>query len=58
MDLDETVERIRINTRRFAKSQRAWFKTFKNVNWIDITEDDTVETVLQKALHLLSTQQP
>ncbi len=49
MDLDETVERIKINTRRFAKSQRTWFKTFKNVHWIDITEDDTVETVLQRA---------
>jgi tRNA dimethylallyltransferase len=57
MDLEETVERIKINTRRFAKSQRTWFKTFGNVNWIDITEDDTVETVLQKALHLLSTEQ-
>jgi tRNA dimethylallyltransferase len=54
MELDETVERIKINTRRFAKSQRTWFKTFGNVNWIDITEDDTVETVLQKAFQLLS----
>jgi tRNA dimethylallyltransferase len=57
MDLDETVERIKINTRRFAKSQRTWFKTFHHVNWIDITEDDTVESVLQKALELLSTRQ-
>ncbi|MHC5139350.1 MAG: tRNA (adenosine(37)-N6)-dimethylallyltransferase MiaA, partial [Planctomycetota bacterium] len=31
MDLDETIERIKINTRRFAKSQRTWFKTFKNI---------------------------
>jgi tRNA dimethylallyltransferase len=54
MELDETVERIKINTRRFAKSQRTWFKTFCNVSWIDVTEDDTLETVLQKALQLLS----
>ena len=53
MELDETVERIKINTRRFAKSQRTWFKTFKNVNWIDVTEDDTVETVLNKTLALV-----
>ena len=53
MDLDETVERIKINTRRFAKSQRTWFKTFQNVNWIDISEDDTVETVLNKTLKLI-----
>jgi tRNA dimethylallyltransferase len=57
MDLDETVERIKINTRRFAKSQRTWFKTFRNVNWIDITEDDTVETVLEKALRLFERDQ-
>jgi len=54
MELDETVERIKINTRRFAKSQRTWFKTFSNVNWIDIAEDDTVEFVLEKALKLIS----
>jgi tRNA dimethylallyltransferase len=53
MELDETIERIKINTRRFAKSQRTWFKTFRNVNWIDISEDDTVETVLEKTLILL-----
>jgi tRNA dimethylallyltransferase len=53
MDLDETVERIKINTRRFAKSQRTWFKTFRNVNWIDITEDDTAVTVLNKTLKLI-----
>ncbi|MHC4551619.1 MAG: tRNA (adenosine(37)-N6)-dimethylallyltransferase MiaA [Planctomycetota bacterium] len=53
MDLDETVERIKINTRRFAKSQRTWFKTFPNTHWIDITEEDTVQTVLEKALQLM-----
>lgn len=53
MELDETVEKIKINTRRFAKSQRTWFKTFRNVHWIDIAEDDTVETVLKKTLTLV-----
>ena len=53
MDLDETVERIKIKTRRFAKSQRTWFKTFPNVHWIDITEQDTLQTVLEKALQLM-----
>jgi tRNA dimethylallyltransferase len=54
MTLDETVEKIKINTRRFAKSQRTWFKTFRNVHWIDITEEDTVETVLEQTLKLLN----
>ncbi|MBN1795827.1 MAG: tRNA (adenosine(37)-N6)-dimethylallyltransferase MiaA [Sedimentisphaerales bacterium] len=34
--LDEATELIKKNTRRFAKSQRTWFKTFKDVNWLDI----------------------
>lgn len=53
MNLDETVERIKINTRRFAKSQRTWYKTFPNVHWIDITEEDTVQTVLSQTLKLI-----
>ena len=52
MELDETVEKIKINTRRFAKSQRTWFKTFRNVNWIDIANEDTVETVLNQTLKI------
>ena len=54
MDFDEAVEKIKINTRRFAKSQRTWFKTFRNVNWLDITETDTVQTVLAQTLKLLN----
>ncbi len=54
MELDETIEKIKINTRRFAKSQRTWFKTFRNVNWLDITDSDTLETILQQTLKLLN----
>jgi tRNA dimethylallyltransferase len=50
MPLDETVEKIKINTRRFAKSQRTWFKTFQNIHWLDITETDTVQTILAQTL--------
>lgn len=53
MPLDETVEKIKINTRRFAKSQRTWFKTFRNVHWIDITKEDTVQSVLMKSIEFL-----
>jgi tRNA dimethylallyltransferase len=53
MELTGTVEKIKINTRRFAKSQRTWFKTFRNVNWIDIAESDTVKTVLDEVLKII-----
>jgi tRNA dimethylallyltransferase len=54
MGLEQTVEQIKINTRRFAKAQRTWFKTFRGVHWMDITETDTVQTVLERVLHLLT----
>jgi tRNA dimethylallyltransferase len=51
--LDKTIEKIKINTRRFAKAQRTWFKTFRFVNWLDVGENDTVEQVLVRAMPYL-----
>ncbi len=50
---EEAVEKIKINTRRFAKAQRTWFKTFKNVNWLDIAEDESSEDILSRTMELL-----
>jgi len=52
-DPDNTIELIKKNTRRFAKSQRTWFKTFKNVNWLDITAEQTAENTLARAMKLI-----
>ncbi|MCD4831166.1 MAG: tRNA (adenosine(37)-N6)-dimethylallyltransferase MiaA [Anaerohalosphaeraceae bacterium] len=52
-DLDTALEKIKINTRKMAKSQRTWFKTFRSVEWIDIAQDDNPEDILQKTLELL-----
>ena len=53
LSLEEAIEKIKINTRRLAKGQRTWFKTFKNVNWIDAAEGDTEDDILQKTLALI-----
>jgi tRNA dimethylallyltransferase len=55
LSLEKAVEKIKINTRRFAKAQRTWFKTFKNVNWLDITEGQTSEDILSCTFNLLET---
>lgn len=47
MGQDEAVEQIKINTRKFAKAQRTWFKTFKEVQWLDAGADDNVENILK-----------
>jgi tRNA dimethylallyltransferase len=49
--LKDAVELIKKNTRRLAKSQRTWFKTFRNVHWLDVEPD---EEILDRAKRLLS----
>jgi tRNA dimethylallyltransferase len=56
MDLEEAVERIKINTRRLAKHQRTWFKRFNSVNWIDIPENQTDNEIFEKAIKFLDTK--
>ncbi len=51
--LDEAFERIKINTRRFAKAQRTWFKTFTEVNWLDIADDEDTEQALNGAMQII-----
>jgi len=53
MSLEEAVELIKKNTRRLAKGQRTWFKTFKNVNWLDINAEEPAEKILDRAKTLL-----
>lgn len=53
ISMDDAIENIKKNTRRLAKGQRTWFKTFKNVNWIDVTENDGVEDVLENILKII-----
>jgi tRNA dimethylallyltransferase len=51
--LEDAIELIKINSRRLAKGQRTWFKTFQNVHWLDITEDETPEQILDRTKILL-----
>ena len=51
--LDEAIERIKINTRRFAKNQRTWLKRFTDAGHLDLEPDSTVAGVLDRAGELL-----
>jgi len=53
VELAEAVELIKKNTRRLAKNQRTWFKTFKNVHWLDVEPDETPEKIYSRAKKLL-----
>ncbi|MBN1457035.1 MAG: tRNA (adenosine(37)-N6)-dimethylallyltransferase MiaA [Sedimentisphaerales bacterium] len=49
---EKAVENIKVNTRKLAKSQRTWFKTFKQVNWIDVDEDESPKSVLERTMQI------
>ncbi len=51
--LEEATELIKKNTRRLAKNQRTWFKTFRNVNWLDIEPQEPAEKISQRTETLL-----
>jgi tRNA dimethylallyltransferase len=49
--LAEAVEMIKINTRRFAKSQRTWLKRFNQTHWIDLTPETEVNELADELMH-------
>ena len=51
--LDDAIELIKKNTRKLAKAQRTWFKTFKNVHSLDLAPDETVDSVLARTKEIL-----
>ena len=53
ISLDDAIESIKINTRRLAKGQRTWFKTFQDVHWLNIAEDETPQQILDRTKKLL-----
>jgi tRNA dimethylallyltransferase len=53
ISLDNAVELIKKNSRRLAKAQRTWFKTFREVNWLDVDADEPPERIFIRAKELL-----
>ena len=58
MSLEDATELIKKNTRRLAKNQRSWFKTFQNINWFDVEPEEPVEKILNCARRLLNNIKP
>jgi tRNA dimethylallyltransferase len=51
--LEDAIELIKKNTHRLAKSQRTWFKTFRNVNWLDVESSESDETIFHRSKKLI-----
>jgi tRNA dimethylallyltransferase len=46
--LDETVYKLKQNTRRYAKRQMTWFRRMKEINWIDVDENSDFRALAER----------
>ena len=51
--LAETIELVKTRTRQFAKRQLTWFRAQKNLEWIELRPDESLEAVVENLLHQL-----
>lgn len=47
-NFDEAVEKIKQESRRYAKRQITWFKRNKDIHWVSVANDEEVKKVLEK----------
>ena len=49
--LENAIEQIKMNTRRFAKRQMTWFKRTENVSWFDfLTDRDKILSIINSKM--------
>ena len=46
-DFQTAVERIKLNTRRYAKRQLTWFRKEKDIKWFDVEKEDLIDSILK-----------
>ena len=47
IDFPSAVEKIKLNTRHYAKRQLTWFRKDKEIKWLDAEKEDLVELILK-----------
>ena len=45
---DEMVEKIKQETRRYAKRQITWFKSYENAIWLDSLNDNNIDIIMEE----------
>jgi len=48
LSLDEAVEKIKQESRRYAKRQMTWFRRNDKINWVDIENPDEMRKIFEK----------
>ena len=52
--LDEARDMVKLSTRRFAKRQMTWFRSFPDVQWLEAEEYEGPESIAEKIISLKS----
>lgn len=47
IELDKAIEILKRNTRRFAKRQLTWFRRDNRIEWIDVSQFDSIDEVTE-----------
>lgn len=47
ISLDESIQRIKRGTRKYAKRQFSWFKRLSNIHWFDVTKNEVYKEIQQ-----------
>ena len=48
--LEEAVEKIKINTRRYAKRQMTWFRRYKNIEYVESGNSEKIIKLIEKRI--------
>jgi tRNA dimethylallyltransferase len=48
--LEEAVDTLKRNTRRYAKRQMTWFRRIREINWLDMNEDTDLRETAGKII--------
>ncbi|MCH2182928.1 MAG: tRNA (adenosine(37)-N6)-dimethylallyltransferase MiaA [Mariniblastus sp.] len=58
MEMDETIERVRVRTRRFARHQETWFRGMEECRMIDLAADYDESKTAQALLEIVASDGP
>ena len=54
LSLDECIEKLKRETRRYAKRQITWFKRDKEINWLYMDEYNSFEDLIDKVIDIVN----
>jgi len=50
ISLDEAIEKIKVNSRRFAKRQMTWFRRYSDIEWFEPGQENEIEKRIKEKL--------